>query len=107
MLSNELVIQPRLCTYYYGFINTKPPFDDPNVRKAFSLAIDRQSLVDNVLKGGQQPAHSFAPKGIFGNQVDNMDIAPDLLDYSKGLSEAQKLVGRCRLPRGSRALTPY
>ena len=100
MLSNELVIQPRLCTYYYGFINTKPPFDDPNVRKAFSLAIDRQSLVDTVLKGGQQPAHSFAPKGIFGNQVDTMDIAPDLLDYSKGLSEAQKLLADAGYPEG-------
>ncbi len=99
-LSKELVIQPRLCTYYYGFINSKPPFDDPNVRKAFSLAIDRQSLIDNVLKGGQQPAHTFAPKGIFGNQVDNMDIAPDLLDYSKGLPEAQKLLADAGYPEG-------
>ncbi|NOZ05772.1 MAG: peptide ABC transporter substrate-binding protein [Chloroflexi bacterium] len=99
-LSKELVIKPRLCTYYYGFINSKPPFDDPSVRKAFSLAIDRQSLIDNVLKGGQQPAHTFAPKGIFGNQVDNMDIAPDLLDYSKGLPEAQKLLADAGYPEG-------
>jgi len=99
-LSKELVIKPRLCTYYYGFINSKPPFDDPNVRKAFSLAIDRQSLIDNVLKGGQQPAHTFAPKGIFGNQVDNMNIAPNLLDYKKGLPEAQKLLADAGYPEG-------
>jgi oligopeptide transport system substrate-binding protein len=36
------------------------------VRKAFVQAIDRQSLIDNVLKGGQIPATSFAPDGIFG-----------------------------------------
>ncbi len=36
------------------------------MRRAFSAAIDRQSLVDNVLKGGQIPATTFAPPGIFG-----------------------------------------
>lgn len=99
-LGAELKIEPRLCTYYYGFVNSKPPFDDPNVRKAFSLAINRQSLIDNVLKGGQSPAHSFAPKGIFGNQVDNLDIAPALLDYEKGLAEAQKLLADAGYPEG-------
>ncbi len=99
-LSKELVIAPRLCTYYYGFINSKAPFDDPNVRKAFSLAINRQGLIDNVLKGGQRPAHTFAPPGIFGNQADNMDIAPDLLDYQKGVEEAKKLLADAGYPDG-------
>ena len=66
VLSKELLIAPRLCTYYYGFTNTKPPFDNVHVRKAFSMAIDRQTLIDTVLKGGQIPATSFAPPGIFG-----------------------------------------
>jgi len=65
-LSEELYIAPRSCTYYYGFNNQKEPFTNVNVRRAFSAAIDRQSLVDNVLKGGQIPATSFAPPGIFG-----------------------------------------
>ena len=65
-LSTELVNAPFPCTYYYGFTNNKPPFDDVNVRRAFSQAIDRQSLIDNVTKGGQTPATSFAPPGIFG-----------------------------------------
>jgi oligopeptide transport system substrate-binding protein len=65
-LSAEFVNAPDVCTYYYGFVNTKPPFDDVNVRKAFVQSIDRQSLIDNVLKGGQIPATSFAPPGIFG-----------------------------------------
>ncbi len=66
VLSEQLRIAPVPCTYYYGFVNTKPPFDDVRVRRAFSAAIDRQGLVDNVLKGGQIPATSFAPPGIFG-----------------------------------------
>ena len=66
VLSAEFVNAPDVCTYYYGFTNTKPPFDDVRVRAAFSQAIDRQSLIDNVTKGGQIPATSFAPPGIFG-----------------------------------------
>jgi oligopeptide transport system substrate-binding protein len=66
VLSQDFVNAPTPCTYYYGFTNTKPPMDDVRVRKAFSLAIDRQSLIDNVLKGGQLPATTFAPPGIFG-----------------------------------------
>ncbi|NIM92855.1 MAG: hypothetical protein GTO18_03970 [Anaerolineales bacterium] len=55
------------CTYYYGFTNNKEPFDDVRVRKAFSQSVDKQSLVDNVLKGGQTPAGHFAPSMIFGS----------------------------------------
>ena len=66
VLSKEYVNQPELCTYYYGFTNNKPPFDDVRVRKAFIMAVDKQALVDNVLKGGQIPADHFAPPGIFG-----------------------------------------
>jgi oligopeptide transport system substrate-binding protein len=73
VLSKELRIQPALCTYYYGYNVTKPPFDNATVRQAFSYAIDRQKLVDTVLKGGQIPAWSFACPGIFGNVADNSD----------------------------------
>ena len=74
-LSKEYYNAPDLCTYYYGFVNNKPPFDDVRVRKAFAMAVDKQSLVDNVLKGGQTPADHFAPPGIFG--------APDPGAFSK------------------------
>ena len=66
VLGAELVNAPTPCTYYYGFTNNKPPFDDVRVRTAFVQSIDRQSLIDNVTKGGQEPATSFAPPGIFG-----------------------------------------
>lgn len=66
VLSADFYSAPAPCTYYYGFVNTKYPFTDQRVRQAFSQAIDRQSLIDNVLKGGQIPATSFAPPGIFG-----------------------------------------
>ena len=66
VMSEEYFNAPQACTYYYAFNNDKAPFDDIRVRTAFTQAIDRQSLIDNVTKGGQIPATSFAPPGIFG-----------------------------------------
>lgn len=101
-LSQELLIAPQLCTYYYGFVNTKPPFDDVNVRRAFAMAIDRRSLIDNVTKGDQIPAHSFAPPGVFGNVADDMTVASFLVedDYSQQLAEAQELLAEAGYPDG-------
>ncbi|MEK6221164.1 MAG: peptide ABC transporter substrate-binding protein, partial [Chloroflexota bacterium] len=66
VLSADFYNAPDPATYYYGFNHQKYPFDNRDVRAAFSQAIDRQSLIDNVLKGGQLAATSFAPPGIFG-----------------------------------------
>ena len=42
---------PALTVQFYGFNSRKPPFNDVRVRKAFSMAIDRQLLVDSLLDG--------------------------------------------------------
>ncbi len=65
-LSAQLVVAPNFCTYYYGFNTTAPVVDDVRVRRALSMAIDRQSLIDNVLKGGQEPAQWFSRPGLAG-----------------------------------------
>ena len=65
-LSKLYTVSPDLSTYYYGF-NTKAQFvDDVRVRRALSMAVDRQGLVDTVLKGGQEPAQWFARPGVAG-----------------------------------------
>ncbi|MBK6429667.1 peptide ABC transporter substrate-binding protein [Candidatus Amarolinea dominans] len=75
-LSKQYVTAPNLCTYYYGF-NTQAPFvDDARVRRALSQSIDRQSLIDNVLKGGQEPAQWFARPGLAA--APTMADHPDL-----------------------------
>ncbi len=66
VLGQEYTNAPEPCTFYLGFTNNKPPFDDARVRQAITQAIDRQSLIDFVLKGGEIMATSFAPPGIFG-----------------------------------------
>ena len=106
-LSQELLIMPRGCTYYYGFVTNKPPVDDPNVRRALSMTIDRVTLIDEITKGNQLPANTFAPGMIFGNAAHDTDIAPWALPdslggwgYEDALAEAQRLMADAGYPEG-------
>ncbi len=55
---------PFLGTVYVSFHVAKAPFDNPKVRRAFSLAIDRAAITDKLLRAGQSPALAFVPPGI-------------------------------------------
>ncbi len=55
---------PFLGTFYASFNVSKPPFDNPKVRQAFSLAINRQAIAEKLLQGGQVPALAFVPPGV-------------------------------------------
>jgi len=76
VLSEELSISPYLCTYYYGFNTQAEHTNDVRVRRALSMAIDRQSLIDNVTKGEQTPAQWFSRPGLAG--APTLDSHPDL-----------------------------
>lgn len=52
---------PGSTVYYFLFNVTRKPFDDVRVRKALAMAIDRQELVDGVLKAGEVPTAGFVP----------------------------------------------
>ena len=52
---------PYLGSYFYRVNVTKPPLDDVRVRKALSLALDREVITRDVLKAGQIPATWFCP----------------------------------------------
>lgn len=60
----ELVIGTDLATYYYNFNSEVKPLNNAKVRKALSLAIDRESIVNDVAQGGQAPAEGVVPFGI-------------------------------------------
>ena len=87
-LSAELSQNPSLCTYFYGFNTTAPVVSDVRVRRALSMAVDRQSLIDNVLKGGQQPAQWFSRPGL--DAAPTMDTHPDLgIKYDVAAAQAE------------------
>ena len=59
----------RLAIYYYGMNVTKAPMDNPAVRKAIAMSIDRQQLVQ-MLAGGQLPLTGWIPSGMFGYEAE-------------------------------------
>jgi len=46
---------------YVGFPTNVAPFDNPDIRRAFSLAIDREALAERVWEGTQSPATGVVP----------------------------------------------
>lgn len=61
-LPEELVISPYLGTYYFGFNLTRPPFqDNPELRRALALAVDRDIITGQVTNAGEVPAYGWVP----------------------------------------------
>ncbi len=55
-----------LIVYFYRINTTRPPLDDPRVRQAIGLAIDRRQITDEVMRLGQLPATTMVPPGMPG-----------------------------------------
>jgi len=84
----ELIIAPELSFYFIGFNTTKPPFNDINIRRAFSLAIDKDKLVSLIFRDLMQPAEGILPPGLPGYKADlprskyDPDMAKELIEES-------------------------
>jgi oligopeptide transport system substrate-binding protein len=66
--AGEYVSVPLLTTFFVGFDTNRPPFDDVRVRRAFALAVDRETLADVVMRGSVFPATGgFVPSGMPGH----------------------------------------
>jgi peptide/nickel transport system substrate-binding protein len=75
------------------FNMTKAPFDNPKVREALNWAINRQSLVDNILKGTAEPADGFAPRA-------NAAYRPANDVYGYDPAKAKQLLADAGYPNG-------
>ncbi|MDP3940180.1 MAG: peptide ABC transporter substrate-binding protein [Deltaproteobacteria bacterium] len=84
--------KPMLRAEYYGFNCKKLPFNDPRVRRAFSLAIDR-SVFPRILHGGETPMASWIPPGMFAHEPD-IGLHFDLDAARSALAEAGFAGGR-------------
>jgi oligopeptide transport system substrate-binding protein len=83
---------PLFETRYLALNVIRPPLDDPRVRRALSLALDRSALTEKVLRGGQQPALSFIPPGLGG-------YAP-AARLHEDAAEARRLLAEAGFPDG-------
>ncbi len=74
----DLRVAPELSFFYIGFNTTKPPFDDVNIRRAFSQAIDKDKLVSLVFKGMMQRADGILPPGMPGYNEELLGLDYDI-----------------------------
>ncbi|MBP2645790.1 MAG: ABC-type transporter, periplasmic subunit [Firmicutes bacterium] len=96
----KLSIGNNLGTYYYSFNTTKAPFDNPKVRRAFALAIDREAIAATVMHGLNKPAYGWIPYG-FTNPVTKKDFREEGGDLFKAnVEEAKKLLAEAGYPEG-------
>jgi len=105
--SGDLKVDPQLGTYFYVFNVEKPPFDNVKVRKALSLAIDRQYIIDTIAQANQIPAGAFVPGGVpdVNADPDFRTVGGDYYDpsaeaYEANIQEAQKLLAEAGYPNG-------
>ncbi len=68
-------VVPLLCTYYYAFNTTRPPFDDARVRQAVSYSIMRDVITKGVTQVGNLPAYTFAHQYTAGFEATQPDFS--------------------------------
>ena len=84
---------PRLCSYYYAFNHSEsgnPALHDVRVRRALSMAIDRDVIVNQVLKGGEWPAYNFTHFKTAGFAMPEIPYA--VLSQAERDAEARRLM---------------
>ncbi|MFC2010612.1 peptide ABC transporter substrate-binding protein [Chloroflexota bacterium] len=74
---DEMVTAPELSFYYIGFNTNSPPFDDVNIRRAFTRAVDKDKLVSLVYREMVQRADGILPPGIPGFNEDLSGLGYD------------------------------
>ena len=82
-------------TYYFAFDDSKPPFDNLQVRQAFSHALDRDAILANIVKRQGVPAYSFLAPGF---PAANSDAFKETYPYD--VEKARQLLADAGYPNG-------
>jgi oligopeptide transport system substrate-binding protein len=90
---NDINPYPQLTTYFYLLNTTRPPLDDVRIRRALSMALDRDEITRVATAAGEKPAFNLVP--------------PHLPGYTQQLAElrnpekARQLLAEAGYPRGA------
>ena len=78
-LAGELVDTSELSVHYIGMSSNRPPFDDPLVRRAFLLSVDRKALLEDIFNESVELANGFLPPGLpgYNPEIANIPFDPD------------------------------
>lgn len=99
-LPHELHLHPQLSTYFYGFNLRRAPFkDNPGLRRALSLVIDRDKLAQLVLRVGELPAFGWVPPGVNNYTSQALDYKDTPL--SARVAEAHELYAKAGFSRAN------
>lgn len=88
---------PGFVTYFYRFNTTRPPLNDPRVRQALVLGIDRKQLVEKVTRGGEFPVGHLVP---LNTGAYKSPTGLPSSDYKADLEKAKKLLAEAGYPNG-------
>lgn len=100
--SGKAISFNTLGTSFSVFNVNEPPFDNPLVRRAFTLAIDREAIVKKVTMAGQCPADAYIPYGLPG-PVPGKDFRAagnTYFDKHVRVEEARRLLAEAGYPNG-------
>lgn len=109
LASGDLKIVDYIGTYYVCYQTQKAPFDDWRVRKAFTLAVDRNRIVTEITQTGQVEAGGYVPAGVYdaagATGDDFRTVGGDYYDpykeaYEANCEEARALLAEAGYPNG-------
>lgn len=90
VVPDALRIGPELSVTYITFNTTRKPFDDLRVRRALSIAIDRDVLAKAIMALDQVPAHRFVPYEIENYTSADLAFAGEAMEARR--TEAVQLL---------------
>ena len=101
----DFYVDTILGTYYISLNDQKEPFNDVNVRKALSLAIDRDYVANTIMQGTYTPAYNLVGPGIVdesGMFYDNANGGKTYIsdDYEANLEAAKQALADAGYPNG-------
>ena len=109
--SGDLKIVDYIGNYYVCYQTQKAPFDNPLVRQAFTLAVDRTFIVEKVTQSGQVEASGFVPAGVYDAEGSTgsdfrtvggtyLDVGNGADEYKANCDKARELLAEAGYPNG-------